>query len=66
MTKEINTWFDIKPSPKDLRRLVDRGTKGNSKWYLDGLTFVGTAKPNAIKALRRRMFAEYKDKKGRK
>lgn len=66
MSKEIHTWFDIKPTKSDLRRLVDRGEKGNSKWYLDGITFVGTAHTNAIKALKRRMFSEYMDTKGRK
>jgi hypothetical protein len=50
VSKEIHTWFDIKPTEKELRRLADRGTKGNNKWYLDG-TFVGTAKPNALRAL---------------
>lgn len=63
--KEIHAWFDIKPSTKDLRRLVDRGEKGNSQWYLDGKTFVGTAKIHAIKALKRRMFSEYMDRQGR-
>jgi hypothetical protein len=59
-SEEIHTWFDIRPTKKELRRLADRGEKGNHKWYLDG-KFVATAKANAIKALKRKLFADYKD-----
>lgn len=64
MTDRIYTWFDIKPTPKELERLVNRGTKNDDKWYLDG-KFVGTAKTNALRALKRKLFAEYVDKQKR-
>jgi hypothetical protein len=60
VSDQIHTWFDIKPTDKERRRLFDRGTKNDSKWYLDG-KFVGTAKTNAERALKRKLFSEYKD-----
>ena len=65
MTDEIHTYFDINPTKKDLRRLVDRGEKGRHEWWLDG-RFVGTTHPNALKQLKRVLFAEYMDKKREK
>jgi membrane carboxypeptidase/penicillin-binding protein PbpC len=58
MTKEIHTYFDIKPSNKELKRLEQRGEKPDIEWYLDG-KFVGTSKPNAERALQKQLFAEY-------
>ena len=60
MAKKIYTWFDIKPTKKDLERLEDKGTRYDNKWFLDG-KFIGTTKLNALRALKRKLFAEYKD-----
>jgi hypothetical protein len=64
MSDEIYTYSDIKPAKKDLRRLVDRGEKGRHQWWLDG-KFVGTAKPNALKQLKRKLYSEYMDNRNR-
>lgn len=64
MTERIHSFSDIKLAEKDLKRLVDRGSKGDSKWYLDG-KFVGTARTNAERALKRKLFREYVAKQKR-
>jgi len=60
MSDRIYTAFDIRPTAKDLKRLINKGSKLEDKWYLDG-KFVGTVKTSAERALKRKLFSEYKD-----
>jgi len=60
MSKEIRSWMDIKPTAKELARLQNIGTKYNHRWQLDKKD-IGNSKLHALKVLKRKLFAEYKD-----